>query len=56
MHLWDDERELTYTFAFPFIFVVILFIGIAFTSPGGVAGLPAWCSPEFIGSYSPTAP
>ncbi len=56
MHLWDDERELTYTFALPFIFVGILFIGIAFTNPDSVIGLPAWCSPEFIGSYSSTGP
>ena len=56
MHLWDDERELTYTFAFPFIFVIILFIGIAFTNPEGVIGLPAWCSPDIIGSYSSTKP
>ena len=48
MHLWDDERELTYTFAFPFIFVIILFIGIAFTNPEGVVGLPAWCSPDIL--------
>jgi len=56
MHLWDDERELTYTFVCPFIFVAILFIGIAFTNPDSVVGLPAWCSPEFIGSYSSTVP
>ena len=56
MHLWDDERELTYTFAVPFLFVGILFIGIAFTNPAGVIGLPAWCSPEFIGSYASTVP
>ncbi|MAS62393.1 MAG: hypothetical protein CMA34_01755 [Euryarchaeota archaeon] len=56
MHLWDDERELTYTFAFPFIFVIILFIGIAFTNPEGVIGLPAWCSPDIIGSYTSTSP
>jgi hypothetical protein len=40
----------------PFIFVAILFIGIAFTNPDSVVGLPAWCSPEFIGSYSSTVP
>ena len=53
MHLWNDEKELTFSFMFPFIFALILVVGVGLTSPDGVAGLPSWCSPNWVTSYTP---
>ena len=45
MHLRGDPGIYTQTAVFPVIFLLIMILGIGLSSPNGVEGLPAWCTP-----------
>jgi len=53
MHLAGDPRSYLWSFAFPFVFVTLMLWGIGLSNPGGITGLPAWCTP-FAGGYATT--